>query len=388
MTAGSLLRQRGPVRVAGVPSAEAAAGQDPPCAPEAKGSGCLFGSPEEPRPTAVRPASQPAGQPPSTELAGAAAPRALAARPQQRLCRFRPPTIDCSLAVASDAASNPFANADCHRISDRFEVFESLGQGTSAVVYRARQLSSGSEVALKVLRIRDEELLRIAREEYELLRSVEHPHIVHALDFFTFSQGAVLVLDYFKGSSLEAAVLALPERHLQEHVSQRLFAALLRAVEHLHITMGIIHRDVKAANVLVDAGLTDLKLVDFNTARRMLDGALTMTGTADYLPPEVLLGAAHSPASDVWASGLCLHFMLAGSLPLQRRRFVSHEEFGQAARLHSAVQCSGPEWEPLSAPCKDVVRRCLAPEQVERPTASELLECAWLSTEHNVQTTP
>jgi len=313
------------------------------------------------------------GTPPMRHAGG----RPAAARRRPGGLKFRPPPIDCSLAAVGAAAVNPFVNSECQSISERFEVLESLGQGTTAVVYRGCERSSGRQVALKVLRIQDEELLSTARHEYELLRSVEHPNIIRALDFFTYPRGAVLVLEFFEGRSLEATVAEAPGGHFTEGVACTLFAALLRAVECLH-QFGILHRDVKAANVLVSTDLADLRLIDFNTARRVLDGALTMTGTADYLPPEVLLGEPHTAASDVWAAGLCLRLMLAGAPPLERKRFSSHEAFGRAVESQVEGWFDGPHLELASDQCKRVLRRCLTVDPEERPKAAELLESEWL----------
>merc|ERR1719181_1986656 len=117
---------------------------------------------------------------------------------------------------------------------------------------------------------------------------------------------------------------------MQEAVAQNLFNALALAVDHLH-QQGIIHRDVKASNILVSDDRRELKLVDFNTAQRVLEGgALTMTGTVDYLPPEVLLGESLNEKSDVWAVGLCLHLMLSGALPVEPRLFSSRSRFAEA----------------------------------------------------------
>jgi cell division control protein CDC15 len=234
-------------------------------------------------------------------------------------------------------------------------------------------------VALKVMRISDEELLLVARAEFDLLRSIEHPNIIRVLDFCTFPQGVVLVMDFFDGQSLKALMHDRRPCGLTETTSRGLFTALMRAVDHLHQN-GIIHRDVKADNVLVDAQMIDLRLVDFNTAQRVASGALTMTGTADYMPPEVLFGEAHSEGSDIWACGLCLHLMIVGTLPFVRSLCSSHAEFGRVvlARRCARPKLSGRHWETISKQCREVVHRCLAVSQEERPRACEVLTSDWL----------
>jgi len=227
----------------------------------------------------------------------------------------------------------------------------------------------------------DEEMLRIAREEYELLRGVEHPHIIKAFDFFTMPMGAVLVLEYFAGKNLDAIIDRASGGRLEEQAAQVLFRALLEAVCHLH-QLGIIHRDIKAQNILVSSNLKDLKLVDFNTAKRVQEGALTMTGTADYMPPEVLLGESLSEESDVWACGLCLYLMLYGSLPFERRLFGSHAEFGRAIEKSPLTCRSTRSWsnEGFSESCMSTLEQCLTVSPTQRPCAQTLLESEWLGT--------
>jgi serine/threonine protein kinase len=265
-------------------------------------------------------------------------------------------------------------------IDKLFEVHETLGQGTLAVVSRARYRTDGREVALKRMRTDDEELLNIARKEFELLRTIEHPHIIEALDFFIYPMGAVTVLSFFAGSTLEDTVAAMPDKCMPENMARRLFRYLLLAVDHLHKN-GIIHRDIKASNILVSKDHSDLKLVDFNTAQRVPEGgaggALTLTGTVDYLPPEVLLGEVPSEKSDIWATGLCLYLMLVGSLPVERRLFSSRVDFLDAL-CSQKVRMDDQHLQYASLLCKEVLQTCLELNPDRRGTAVGILEKNWL----------
>jgi cell division control protein CDC15 len=287
------------------------------------------------------------------------------------------PSIDFDLVKAHNDKISSFDPADRQAVEKNFEVHEALGQGTTGVVCRAVRRSDGQQVALKMMRMDDEELLNIARQEFELLRTIEHPHIIEALDFFSYSMGAVMVLSYFAGQTLEESVHNMEDGYMPEDMSKRLFNALTMAVDHLH-QQGIIHRDVKASNILVSNDRMDLKLVDFNTAQRVLEGgALTLTGTVDYLPPEVLLGESLCEKSDVWAVGLCLHLMLTGTLPVERRLFSSRIDFAQAL-CSEEVRLSNQRLQFISLPCKDVLGSCLEPHPQQRADAATLLATQWL----------
>jgi serine/threonine protein kinase len=291
-----------------------------------------------------------------------------------------PPAINFQLIRQEQESSsaNPFAQAQFKKLSEKYEDFEKLGEGSCGVVYRARSRTNKQEVALKVMRMHDEERLLCAKKEYDLLVQVAHPYIVKALDFFTYAMGAVLVLEFFDGKDLQQTVKSRSNPSLTESLSRVLFMQLLQALAHLH-SHGFIHRDVKPANVLVSADLMEVRLVDFNAAKDLQEGAaLTMTGTMDYMPPEVLQGDSPSESSDIWGAGLCLHLMLVGQLPL-RHRSIKLCLQGAAEAQFNRVDFELPLWSDISLECKEVVLMCLQVCCDMRPQASEILASDWMS---------
>jgi len=271
-------------------------------------------------------------------------------------------------------------------ISDRYEMLEILGKGQHASVSRASRKADGQEVVLKVTRSREEEMDLIAKREYDILREVQHPHIVRALDFFTTHTGSVMVLEYLQGMfTLEEGVSARPGGALREGVACDLTRSLMQAVAHLH-QHGFIHRDIKIQNILISGDkatgeMNDLRIIDFNTALRKTDGCFTMTGTMDYMAPEVLLGDSHTELSDVWAVGICLQYMLSGALPWDATLYTSHYAFGKALTQGSGKRealLAAPLTQPVSAECGSLLRHCLSIDTSTRPTSAVALEDAWL----------
>lgn len=261
-----------------------------------------------------------------------------------------------------------------------FKWIGKVAEGTAGVVYRAERLSDKRDVAVKVIRTDDEELLEIARQEFEALKSLDHPCIVKVFDFFNTSMGSALVMDYFPGSNLKTAVRKASFGRFEESIAQVLFLKLSHAVEHMH-RRGIIHRDIKAENVLVSSASDDVRLIDFNVAGRANDGLLTVTGTVSYMPPEVLLGDSPSAAGDIWALGLCLYLMLCGKLILERQGFTSRDEFANELRsVGLPGKCISRISEDISCECKDVLQRCLQADPGARATAHELLAGSWTQT--------
>lgn len=265
------------------------------------------------------------------------------------------------------------------RFVAEYEVFELLGQGSSSVVKRGKARGSGQEVALKMVRTSDPEHQQIARNEYDIVRHLDHPNITRVYDFFSTSDQTILVVELFRAKALQEAVHDSPGRQLPEETSRVLITQLLEALDYLH-RHRVIHRDVKPQNVLVSEGLSQLKLIDFNVARRLEEGgSLTRTGTAQYASPEVLLGESASDGVDVWAAGLCLHYMLVGALPFRIEDFNHNREaFGEHVARHP-VSLTGGRWQHISEPCKGLLRQCLAVKMAGRPAPMTLLASEWLA---------
>eukprot|EP00931_Biecheleriopsis_adriatica_P021613 TRINITY_DN14090_c0_g1_i1.p1 TRINITY_DN14090_c0_g1~~TRINITY_DN14090_c0_g1_i1.p1 ORF type:complete len:804 (+),score=149.29 TRINITY_DN14090_c0_g1_i1:40-2412(+) len=275
--------------------------------------------------------------------------------------------MDCSKIVMEKAGLKARDDA-----LHGYEILDQLGRGSVAVVHKAIRRADGMVVALKC--VGTEDIWKLCRKEFEMLQSCDHPHIIRAYDFFTTSLRAVTVLEFFEGESLEESVKQSPARRFGESDSRCLFSALLQAVSYLHLRR-IIHRDIKPSNLRVSEDLKDLRLLDFNTAKLLMEGgSLTMTGTRMYQAPEVLQGAPPSEANDVWACGLCLFYMLSGQMP-----WTAHRQAvpcGDATNV-PPLKINGSSWNHVSEPCKSVLRQCLAVDHVWRPAAMSLLVYEW-----------
>eukprot|EP00427_Karlodinium_veneficum_P035385 CAMPEP_0169278798 /NCGR_PEP_ID=MMETSP1016-20121227/54553_1 /TAXON_ID=342587 /ORGANISM="Karlodinium micrum, Strain CCMP2283" /LENGTH=335 /DNA_ID=CAMNT_0009366655 /DNA_START=37 /DNA_END=1041 /DNA_ORIENTATION=+ len=204
-------------------------------------------------------------------------------------------------------------------VSGKYDVKEILGSGSLATVYRAvPRESPDKQVALKALKCHnDPETVKVAKREFEILKSLPaHPCIINALDFHDLaSGGAVLVLEYVPGLTLEAATKGAPDRRLLSPSVQHLSVALFKAVAHLH-QHTVLHRDIKPSNVFVSACHSELRLADFNVAKDISVGAsFTPVGTPLYRAPEVAWGGSCSESSDVWSAGLTMLFAFLGRVP-------------------------------------------------------------------------
>lgn len=253
-----------------------------------------------------------------------------------------------------------------------YQPFEQLGQGIAGVVHRARRKADGQDVAVKIMRMHDddEDHVTASQKEFLILMSIQHPFIITALDFIEFNMGAALVMEYFPGFNLKSAVHSAPGERLKETAVQGIFSKLVQAIAYLHRNE-IIHRDVQAQNVLVSPRLDDIRLKGFN-------GRSTTTDTMDYMPPEVLLGGPPTVAGDIWAAGMCFYFMLCGKMPRDAKNFRSPFEFGVALSAAQSFELPSPLADQVSSKCKAVLWSCLKPEPKERTSAIELLNQQWI----------
>ncbi len=205
-------------------------------------------------------------------------------------------------------------------IAGRYTLEREVGRGGMGVVWLARDEVLGRLVAMKRIGMfpsaSDPDIERAAREA-RLAATLNHPHVVAVFDLVTDGDEQWLVMEYVDCVTLGGLVkrdgpLGLDRAaHLVGQAAQALAAA--------HAA-GIVHRDVKPANILV-AAADQVKLTDFGIARAVADASLTqtglVTGSPSYLAPEVAAGNKATDASDTWSLGATLFHALAGRPPYE-----------------------------------------------------------------------
>ena len=200
-----------------------------------------------------------------------------------------------------------------------FEIGHLLGRGGMGAVYAARDQKLNRSVAVKVLHggsdARDQ--LRLRREA-EAAAALQHRHVVQLHQIGTFEDGCFIVMELLPGGSLAERINGTP---LPEREAAALLEPITSAVAFAH-SQGLIHRDLKSANVLFAADGTP-KVADFGLAKRLDDDALltqtgTTAGTPSYMAPEQVIGRKDvGPAADIWALGAVLYEMLTGRPPFR-----------------------------------------------------------------------
>jgi len=248
------------------------------------------------------------------------------------------PTVTTSIGSGSSAAAQKAAGSASPSTIARYRIIRLIGEGGMGVVYEAEQEQPRRTVALKVIKpgLATPELLRRFEQEAEALGRLQHPGIAQIYEAGTAEMGygpqPYFAMEFIRGSSFREYA---EEHHLNTRQRLEILAKVAEAVHHAH-QRGLIHRDLKPGNILVDQ-TGQPKILDFGVARVTdSDAQATMqtdvgqlVGTLAYMSPEQVLAdpLELDTRSDVYALGVILYELLAGRLP-----------YAISKRLHEAIQ--------------------------------------------------
>lgn len=253
-------------------------------------------------------------------------------------------------------------------LGSRYRVLERVGSGATGTVWRGVRTDDDLPVAVKLLRsdlAEDPEVVtRFVRERSTLVR-LDHPRLVRVLDLVSEGDVLAIVMELIDGPDLRRLSRSSP---LPPAEAMLVLADVGSALDSVH-RAGIVHRDVKPENVLVEqvAGRSRGRLTDFGVARTTGGSRLTrrshFVGTPGYLAPEVALGRGAIAASDVYALGVIGYEVLAGRAP-----FLADHDLA-VLRQHIDEPVERPGGLPDAV--WDVVAGCLEKDPADRPTAQE-----------------
>lgn len=249
--------------------------------------------------------------------------------------------------------------------SIRYELLGKLGTGSFGTVWKARSKDTGEVVAIKQIDLEssNDDIAEI-QQEIRLLGACNSKYITRYYESFVTGSRLWIVMEYLAGGSALDAMRDGPFTEVQAAVVCR---ELLEGLAYLH-SQGKIHRDIKAANVLLaDSG--QIKLADFGVAAQLssnMSRRHTFVGTPFWMAPEVIKQAGYDYKADIWSLGITAVEMLTGEPPLS--------EFHPMRVIFLIPKSPAPVLEgKFSDQCKDFVAMCLQKDVRRRPGAQELL---------------
>ena len=210
-------------------------------------------------------------------------------------------------------------------ICNRYKILDHLGTGGMPTVWLGYDTILDRQVAIKTFKIdaNDEDAVKRFNREAKAVTSLSHPNIVSIYDVENEGEFYYLILEYVEGMTLKDYMVKNPRIPIETivHIAKQIAAGLSHAHQN-----GIIHRDIKPQNILMNENLT-CKITDFGIARAYGDTTLTQTnqmlGTVYYLSPEQARGNVATAQSDIYSLGILIFEMITGQIPFKGESAVA-----------------------------------------------------------------
>src|ERR1035438_9583324 len=252
-------------------------------------------------------------------------------------------------------------------LGGRYRIIGLLGRGGMGEVYRATDLTLGQLVALKFLpeeASRNQRLLERFHGEVRVARLVSHPNVCRVYDIGEVEGMPFISMEYVDGEDLGTLLLRIGRLPADKAVqtARKLCAGLTAAHDR-----GVIHRDLKPGNIMIDKR-GEIVIMDFGLAAiaDQLSGAEVHNGTPAYMSPEQLKGTGVTARSDLYALGLVLYELFTGKRPYEAKSIQQLIDLEDSAQLTSMTSVAA-DIDPV---VEKVIRRCLDPDPAKRPASA------------------
>ncbi|XP_002165681.3 serine/threonine-protein kinase PLK4 isoform X1 [Hydra vulgaris] len=270
----------------------------------------------------------------------------------------------------------PIASRDEEDSIDNYEVFELLGRGSFAVVYRAVHKPTCKEVAIKMIdkkKLQSSSMMKRVCNEVEIHCQLKHPSILEMYGSFEDSNYVYLILELCHNGELQQYLKKSP---MNEEQARKTIREVIIGLLYLH-SHGILHRDLSLGNILLTKNM-DIKIADFGLAAKLnmpTDKHYTMCGTPNYISPEIATRSPHGLESDVWSLGCMLYTLLVGKPPFDTE--------GVKTTLNRVVMADYSVPKYLSFEAKDLIDKLLKKNPNDRITLSGILDHPFLLGKEN-----
>lgn len=256
--------------------------------------------------------------------------------------------------------------------STQYQLKQVIGKGSYGIVYKAENRNTSQIVAIKEINYDNDEELNEIMIEINLLKNLDHVNIVKYHGFIQKMSNLYIILEYASKGSLKSLMATRRDKCLSESETKLYIRQTLDGLVYLH-AQGVIHRDIKAANLLLDANDV-VKLADFGVSTKVNNSAMTLAGSLNWMAPEIIINKGASTLSDIWSLGATVVELLTGKPPFHNLLDIN---------IYYAMDNEKEQYYPpasLSNSTKDFLNLCLQKNMFERSNAKELLNHPWVRT--------
>ncbi|KAJ3298024.1 hypothetical protein HDU79_000875 [Rhizoclosmatium sp. JEL0117] len=272
-----------------------------------------------------------------------------------------------------------YARATAERIAKQkpssigyYDLEKAVGEGNFAKVKLATHCLTGEKVAVKII---DKEKLDSATakklfREVRIMKMLNHPHIVRLYEVIDTPNELYLIMEYAAGGEIFDYLVA--HGRMKEKEARRHFRQIISAIEYCH-EMHIIHRDLKAENLLLDANM-NIKIADFGFSNQFNPGEClnTWCGSPPYAAPELFQGKEYlGPEVDIWSLGVVLYVLVCGALPFD----------GSTLPKLRARVLAGAYKVPfyMSTDCERLIKKMLVIDPKKRAVLDQVKKDPWFT---------
>ncbi|WAR05363.1 SIK3-like protein [Mya arenaria] len=274
------------------------------------------------------------------------------------------------MAAVKSEGKGPPSSSGIVRVG-HYEIERTIGKGNFAVVKLATHMLTKTKVAIKIIdktQLDQENLEKIFRE-IQIMKLLRHPHIIRLYQVMESGRMLYLVTEYASGGEIFDHLVA--HGRMNEREARRKFKQIVAAVSYCH-SRHVVHRDLKAENLLLDAAL-NIKIADFGFSNIFDEDTKLKTwcGSPPYAAPELFEGREYdAPGVDIWSLGVVLYVLICGGFPFDGNTIESLR-----ARIFSGM-FRIPFY--MSAACEDLIRQMLTVDCGKRATMEQIIAHPWM----------
>ncbi|KAG7495658.1 serine serine/threonine-protein kinase MARK2 isoform X9 [Solea senegalensis] len=256
-----------------------------------------------------------------------------------------------------------------------YRLLKTIGKGNFAKVKLARHVLTGKEVAVKIIdktQLNSSSLQKLFRE-VRIMKMLNHPNIVKLFEVIETEKTLYLVMEYASGGEVFDYLVA--HGRMKEKEARAKFRQIVSAVQYCHQKC-IVHRDLKAENLLLDADM-NIKIADFGFSNEFTLGNKldTFCGSPPYAAPELFQGKKYDgPEVDVWSLGVILYTLVSGSLPFDGQNLKELRERVLRGKYRIPFY--------MSTDCENLLKKFLILNPLKRGSLEQIMRDRWMNVGH------